>query len=264
MFRNVFTKSLRDQRWALLGWSIGVVLLVVMESFVWPTLRDMPNIDELMAGYPDAMKEMFNLEAMTTAIGFMNAELFTLVLPMLFIIFGVSRGARMVAGEEESGTLEFLLVTRVSPTAFVLQKAAALAAAVSALGVVLFLTLWASSAAFGMGISPVDVATGSLTMVLLGVEFGFLALAVGAATGRRGVALGVAGSAAVASYVLYAIALIVDSVEPWGPVSPFTQALSDGPLGAGPPLTTGWIVLAAAVFVAASLPVFERRDLRTH
>jgi hypothetical protein len=29
MLRNVFLKSLRDQRRALLGWSIGILLLVV-------------------------------------------------------------------------------------------------------------------------------------------------------------------------------------------------------------------------------------------
>ena len=91
-----------------------MVLLVVVESSIWPTMRDMPNFDELLKGYPDAMKRLFDLDAMETATGFLNAELFTLVLPMLFIIFAVSRGARMIAGEEERGDLDVILVMRVS------------------------------------------------------------------------------------------------------------------------------------------------------
>jgi hypothetical protein len=68
MLRDVFTKSLRDQRWSLLGWSIGVVLLVVVEAAVWPTMRDMQNLDELLKGYPDAMKSLFDLGAMSVPL----------------------------------------------------------------------------------------------------------------------------------------------------------------------------------------------------
>lgn len=263
MLRDVFTKSMRDQRWALLGWSIGVVLLVTVEAAVWPTMRDMANLDELLQGYPDAMKDLFDLDAMATATGFMNAELFTLVLPMLFIIFAVSRGARMIAGEEERGTLDVVLVTPVSSTSLVLQKAAALATSVCVLAVVLFAVMLGLSPVFDMGFEAGDVAAGSLAMALLGIEFGFVALAVGAVTGRRGIALAVAGSLAVASYVLYALGQIVDAFEPWQPLSPFHQAVADGPLGGGIPASFSWPVLVALVVVAGAVPVFDRRDIRT-
>ena len=66
-------------------------------------MRDMPNLDEFLSSYPDALKKAFNLGAMTTGTGFLNAELYTLVLPILFLVFGISRGSRLVAGEEEAG-----------------------------------------------------------------------------------------------------------------------------------------------------------------
>lgn len=263
MLRNVFTKSLRDQRWSLLGWSIGVALLVLVEAAVWPTVRDMPNFDELLKGYPKAMKELFDLDAMSTATGFMNAELFTLILPMMFIIFAVSRGARLVAGEEESGTLDVILVTPVSTTALVLQKAAALAASVAALGVVLFVSTMAASPVFDMHLSVAAVAAGALAETLLGIEFGFVALAVGAVTGRRAIALAVGGSLAVAAYVIYALGQIVDSFEAWQPLSPFHQAVSAGPMGGGVPASFSWLVLVALVVMACAVPVFGRRDIRS-
>ncbi len=262
MLRNVFTKSLRDERWSLFGWGTGIVLLVLGVSAVWPTMRDMPRLEEFLAGYPEPLRELFDLDTIMTGAGFMNAELFTLLLPIMFIIFAVGRGARMVAGEEEAGTLEFLLLTPVSPIRLVLHKAAALITLTTALGGVVFVSLWACSGIFGMDITVADIAAGSLAMVLLGLQFGLLALAVGAATGSRALALGVAGAVAAGTYLLYALGLLVEAIEPWSPLSPFDQALSNGPLGGPVPVTVGWIVLSAVVLLLASLPVFDRRDIR--
>jgi hypothetical protein len=82
MFGNVFLKTMRDQRRTLLGWGVGIVLLVGIEVALWPSIRDMPDLENFLANYPEAMKELVNLDAMTTPSGFMNAELFTLVLPI--------------------------------------------------------------------------------------------------------------------------------------------------------------------------------------
>jgi ABC-2 type transport system permease protein len=263
VFANVFLKSLRDQRRGLLGWSIGIVLLVGLEAALWPSIRDMPGFEEFLANYPEAMRKLFNLEEFTSGTGFLNVELYSAMLPILFLVFGIGRGARLVAGEEEAGTLEVLLVTPVSPMSLVLHKAAALATAVAALGVTLCVTVAVVSPVFGLGIGLADAATGSLALVLLGIEFGWLALAVGAVTGRRAVAIGVAATAAVGAYVLYVAGQLVESVKPWQPLSPFQQALEGGPLGAGLPVRYAWMALAAVVVLAAALPVFDRRDIAT-
>ncbi|HET7430177.1 MAG TPA: ABC transporter permease subunit [Nocardioides sp.] len=262
MLRTVFGKALRDQRWALVGWGGGVVLLVLVEAAVWPTFSDMPDMEQFLNNYPEAFRKLFDLTSMTTGTGFMNAELFTLMLPLLFIVFAVGRGARMIAGEEESGVLEVVLATPVSTRSVLLQKAAALVVGVTVLGAVLAVVLLLCSAVFGLGIGVGSALSGCVAMVLMGVEFGALALAVGASTGRRALAIGVAGAAAVAAYVLYALALIVDAFEPWQPLSPFHQALHAGPLGSGLPASSALVALGAVVVLAAAVPVFERRDLR--
>lgn len=264
MLRTVFGKSLYDQRRALAGWGIGVVLLVLIESALWPSVSDMPDLGKFLANYPEAMRELFNIEQFGTGAGFLNVELFSAVLPIVFIIFGIGRGARAVAGEEEAGTLELLLVTRVSPTSLVLQKAGALVVSTAGLGLVLYLSTLVFSAAFGLDVGPGDLAGATLAMVLLGVEFGGLALAVSAASGRHGLSLAIASALAVAAYVLYAAGKIVDVLEPWSPLSPFQQALADGPLGAGLPASYLWLIVVPVLAVAVALPIFDRRDIGTH
>lgn len=262
MSAPVLAKALRDHRRGVAGWSVGLLCLLLLEGALWPSVRDMTGMDELLAGYPEPLQELFDLEAMSTGVGFLNAELFTLVLPALFIVFGISRGAQSVAGEEERGTLELLVVTPMSNTRLLIEKAAGLVAAVLALGAALFIATMLSSALFDLRVPVASGLAGAAALSGLGVEFGCVALAAGAATGRRGVAVVVSAVAAVAAYVLYVAGLLVADVGDWSGWSPFHQALSGGPLGRELPGSSAWLLLGAVAVVAASAPVFARRDVR--
>jgi ABC-2 type transport system permease protein len=264
MLANVYLKTMRDQRRALVGWSVGLLLVVFLEAALWPTVRDMGGLREFVESYPEALRSLFKLDQFATGAGFLNGELYSALLPILFLVYGIGRGAKAVAGEEEAGTLEVLLTTRVSPTSLVLHRAAALATAIAGLGAVLFGAVLVASPAFDLGISPAAAATGSLAMVLLGVEFGWLALALSAVTGRHVTATAVTSALAVAAYLLYAAGALVDAVAPWQPLSPFHQALAGGPLGGGLPLSYLWLLLPAVAFPLAALPVFNRRDITVH
>jgi ABC-2 type transport system permease protein len=258
----IFVKTVRDQRRGLVGWSVGLTVLLLVEGALWPSVRDMPAFDELVEGYPEPMKELFDLDAMSTGTGFLNAELFTMVLPALFIVYAVARGARLVAGEEEGGTLEIVLVTPASTTRVLLEKAAGLLVAVLVLGLVCAGATLLVGRMFAMGLPPGGVLAGSLAVSLLGVEFGFVSLAVGAMTGRRVLALVAGGVAALAAYVLYVSGTLVDDLADWLPWSPFHQALAAGPIDTQLPASLAWLVLGAAVAIAAAPPVFARRDIR--
>jgi ABC-2 type transport system permease protein len=243
------------------GWSVGVLALVLIEGAIWPSMRDVADMAALLREFPEVMQELFDLSAMTTGMGFFNVELFSLLLPAIFVIFGIARGARAIAGEEEAGTLDVLLVSPRSTTSILLQKAAALAVALALLTLVLWAGTIAISAMFDLGIGVTDAGSGALASFLIGLEFGALALAVGAVTGRRLLAIGLAGTLAVASYVLYALGALVDELEPWQPWSPFDQIIATGPLGAGLPSSFLWPAVVAVAVVAIAVPVFGRRDI---
>ncbi|WP_278314670.1 ABC transporter permease subunit [Lolliginicoccus levis] len=261
MLRSVFTKALRDQRRALAGWGTGLVLLLLLMAALWPSLADMGDLEAFLASFPEPMQELFNLEEYGTGVGYYNTELFTAMLPILFLAFGIGRGARAVAGDEENGTLDAVLLTRVSPRGLLVQQAAAVAVAITLLGTVVLVCAVAFSAIFGLGVGVGAAASGALAITLLGLEFGWLSLAIGAATGSRIKALALSSAAAVAAYVLYLAGALVDGVRPWQPLSPFYQALADGPVGAGLPWSYLWMLLAAVVFVLAAIPLLERRDI---
>ncbi len=260
MFRTTFGRSLFGMRHGLIGWSIGVALTVWVMAAIWPSMQSM-DIDALLAQYPEPLKEAFNVADFATGTGFLNGELFSIVLPAIFVVYGIGRGARMVAGEEQDGLLELLAVTPTTRTSILLQRAAAIVVGVSVLGAVLWAAILLGSVVAGMEVGVVPAARAALLMSLLGAEFGVVAIAVGAASGRRSIALAASGGLAVAAYLLYIVGQLVDAVRPYRWLSPVYQAIVDGPIGPTLPGLAALMPLVMLVAVAAAVPIFERRDL---
>lgn len=261
MMRSVYAKALWDQRRSLPAWVSAVAAIVLLEAAMWPSIADMPTLDDYVDDLPPALTEVFSLDQMATGQGFLNSELFTLVLPMLFLVFGIARGARMIAGEEEAGTLDLLLVTPLSTTRFLLEEALALVTSVVVLGVGVVAATMVGSTAYGLGVRPLAAMSGSLAITLLGIEFGAVALVIGALTGHRGLALGVTAALALASYVLFVAGLLVADLASWQSVSPFHQALHAGPLAAELPVSFLWLVVVPAVAILAAIPLWSHRDI---
>jgi ABC-2 type transport system permease protein len=257
-------KSARDQRRSLVWWVVALTALVWVEAALWPTIEDMPDFQQFLKQYPEGLRKLFDIEAMTTGQGFMNAELFSFMLPILFIVFAIGKAVRSTAGEEEAGALDVVLVAPVSRATIAIAKAIGVAVGVVVLGAALAVALVTASLVFDLEIAVAGAVTGSLVMVALGVEFGLLAVAVGVGTGRRALAMAVAGGAAVGAYVLYVAAQFVDGLQAASDWSPMGQALSEGPLGAGIRGSHAAMAVTAVAVLVVALPVFAHRDIRAH
>lgn len=258
----VLLRSLADQRRALLGWGLGVVVTVGMIAAVWPSMRDMVT-PEFLASYPEAIGDLFDIAAMNTGAGFLNGELFTIILPALFIAFAVARSARTLTGEERDGTLEMVLATPVSRTAVLVAKTMAMILGTVSLGLILVAAMVLSSVVFGLGIAPGDAAVGGLAMAVLGMAFGAAAMATGALTASRAAAMAIPAAVAVAGYVLHVLGALVPGMASWQPLSPFTMVLENGPIGGTPPIGLVWLTLATVVLVVVAVVAFNRRDITT-
>jgi hypothetical protein len=82
--------------------------------------------------------------------------------------------------------MEVLATTPITRRALLVGKAGGLVTGVAALGAVLWACTILSSLLFGLNIGLLDSLNGVMATTLLGIEFGLISLAAGAATGRRG------------------------------------------------------------------------------
>ena len=209
MLGSVLLKSLGDLRRSFVWWTLGLAGYVAMIVAVYPTVRDNEELDRLMEQYPEALKAFFAFGGQldfTSAAGYLGGELFSFMIPLLFLVAAVGNGAGSIAGEEERGTLDLLLAAPVARRRVALEKLGAMCAELVALGVVLWVALWIGARVIGMGLSAAHLGAATADAVLLALAYGAIAFMLGAATGRKGPAIGAAIAAAVAAYLVNSLA----------------------------------------------------------
>ncbi|MPZ13415.1 MAG: ABC transporter permease subunit [Chloroflexi bacterium] len=260
VLRNVFTKTLSNQRRALLGWAVGLAGVSLVYAGFYPSVNQ-PAFAEAMANFPPALMETFGWADIISAEGYLGSTVLGLLGPVLTIILAAATGARAIAGDEEAGTLDLLLARPVGRSRVVLERFGALVASMAWLGLVVWGGTLVAARIGEMSIAVDRVTAAVVALALLSLGFGTAALATGAVTGRRGLAVAVAAALAVAAYLANNLASLVGAEWlQW--VSPFFYSLGHDPLRTGFDLG-GLAVLIAIplVLVVVALWSFHRRDV---
>ena len=262
---EVLLRSVRDALRGLVFWTAGIVLLVLVTVSIWPSIEGNADLTDAIENYPEELKAFLGGSLdFATAAGYLNAELYSLMVPLLLLVYGIGAGARGLAGEEEAGTLDLLLSHPVARRRVLLEKLGAAVTLLVVLGAVVFVAVALSSVAFGLDVGTLDIAAATLGAVLLAAAFAALAVLVGAATGSRALAIGVPATLVIASYLLFGLANLVDGLEPLGPLTPWDWYAGGDQLRNGLDWGGTLLLLASVVVLAgAAVPLFERRDLST-
>jgi ABC-2 type transport system permease protein len=265
MLRTVFAKGIFDSRRTMIGWSLGMAAAAGLVVGLYPVIRDSPEIVDLLESYPEALLELFGIDSIdtyTSPPGFLETQLFSVYVPLIFLIFAIGRGIAAIAGEEQDRTLDVLLANPVTRDRVVLEKAGAIAVLITGLGVVLFAVVWLGSLFFDDWPGAMDIIAGCTSAILLSILFSYLALAAGGVSGRRGLSLGVVSGITVAAYVIQGVAPLVDGLEWAERASPFFYYLDHNPLQNGFSLGNAAVLAGVAVlFLGVAVWGFRRRDI---
>jgi ABC-2 type transport system permease protein len=256
-------KTLRDQRRAFIAWGLGIAGMAAMYAAVYPSIqKSAASLNRYMQSLPDAVKRLIGADY-TAPAGSLRAETFSALGPILFLVFAIGAGARAIAGEEEGRTLDLLLSTPIRRRQVLFNKWLSMALTGFGLAAVLWLTIVVVGPPFGLHVALADVAAACISLYLLVLAFGTIALAVGCATGRRGVAIGATSGFATLTYILNVLAPSVHSLSWSRPLSPFRWYLEPDPLVRGLLIANVAVLIAiTAVSYVVAWYSFERRDLR--
>ena len=139
MPRSLLGKALWDRRFSTLPWLAGAAAVGGFMIAVYPALSESDAFQELMARFPPAIMALFGVDPaiFTTGIGFISAQLYTFLAPLLCIAYCVGLGASATAAEEEEGTADLLLAQPVRRESVVLTRFLAMALGAAAMVAVL-------------------------------------------------------------------------------------------------------------------------------
>jgi len=263
MLRSMFAKTLRDQRRAFLWWGIGLFALAAYLIAFFPALEQSgQELQQFINQMPPALKALVGEESsFATPEGYLNTELF-FTGPLLFLIYTIGVGTAAIAGEEEAGTLDILLVNPIPRWRVVIEKLLAMTVGTLFLALLFWLGLVAGALIADVRIGMAPMAALVFSMALLGIVYGCLALMLGAVTGNKGLAMAVPAVLGVVGYLVNTLAPMIGWMKPYQKLSPFYYALASDPLRNGLRAgDLGVLIGLAAILLLAGLLGFARRDL---
>lgn len=266
MAGELFLRGLRDSTRALVGWCVGVALYSLMLAAVFPSIRNSAELDQLVKNYPKALKSLFGLSGsvdLTSGAGYIDTELFSFMLPLFALVLAIGSGARILAGEEEAGRLELVVAYPLRRRSVVLAKGLAVAVEVAVFVAALFAALALFDPLFGLDLPFGRLAAAVVGIGLLALLHGWLALAVGALTPSRALALGIPSALAAGAYLVAGLHDLAGWLDPFRYLSSIWW-IGQAPLQHEPNVWRFLVVAVAALTaLAAAAVLIDRRDLKT-
>jgi ABC-2 type transport system permease protein len=266
MAAELYRRGLRDHRRALAAWSVGIVAYVGLIVAIFPSIEGSPELDQLLESYPDVLKELFGIVeggSLTSGAGYLDAELFSFMLPVFVLVLAIGSGARAFAGEEDAGRLELVLAYPVRRREAVLAKGLAVASEVILVCIATGLALLVFDSLVGLDLASGRIAAAMASLAALGLLHGWLALGVGAATGSRALSIGAPAALAAAGYLVGGLHALAGWLDPFRFLSPFWLVGSSPLQGGSRPSGILAVTVVAVAFLLAGALLVERRDLET-
>jgi len=262
--RDVFTKTLGDLRWATFWVGLSLFLGGGYFTLMYPTYSKIIDLGKILESLPPAMKSLIGgqLIDVSTATGFLNIELFPLMLPAVLGGYAIALGSGATASEEGHGTIDVLLSYPVSRRRVLAQKVLAMVISIVVVAAALLVGAVAGAFASSSELASDRVAAGLVMATLLALDFGGIGLVVATWTGNRATGAGIAAAVLIVMYFMHALAPVIPSLDSVKEVSLFHWYLEGNPIRNGLIVGDSAVLAAVAlVLFGASLVAFERRDL---
>ncbi len=263
---HIFWQSLRMSRSNLWGFGLGLALLSLSSVLFLPSIRESgAQLSQLLESMPKGLLAAFGVSDqmdLLSPAGFLQGRLFGFLVPLVLLIQGIGIGAATIAGEEERGQLEVVAAHPVSRVQLYLEKLGVLLVLLAGSSLLLFLSIWIGLWVVKFDIPLEHILAACFGVFLLALLFSGLALAIGAWTGRRGLATGVASILAVLAYFWNALFPLNKALAAYQKWSPFYQGVGYEPIKNG--LDWGYVAIllvTTLVLLGVGLYRFTRRDL---
>lgn len=276
----VYRRWLRDRALSTVFWTVGIVLIVVASAAFYPSLSGVSS-----GGLDSGGSAMSSLLGLSKGIdpgsplGFLWISLYANIYPWMLMALGVALGVAAIAGDEETGALEYLLAKPVTRTTVAFARFAGavtillVVSLLSGLALALSLPLFnldqavTSTASDGTtvtspGATATDIFNGTFSSFAVALGIAGVAFLLGGVTGRKSVALGGASAFAIGGYVLYTLSNMTGSLEALTWISPWRWYVDDAMSIFGLTWNVVLPFIAAAIGFVVGWLAFLRRDLQ--
>jgi polyether ionophore transport system permease protein len=261
VFSSIFLKTLRDYRIAIIGWGIGMGLVIVSPMASVATLISTPQQREALAALAAQFAWNADPVAADTVGGYATFKIGIFI--FLICVWPLLAASRMLRGEEDRGSLDVLLSMPRSRSRVALEKVAAMWTALLLIGVIAGVIAYLGGLAFKAEFTLAGGLLFGLDLTLICLVIGGLALLISQFTHERGPAAGATGGLLVLLIVLDMVHRVIPDTEWVSRLSPIYYYNLNKPLIPSYGTSVGGmlvLVVLAIVLTGAGVWLFVRRD----
>jgi ABC-2 type transport system permease protein len=261
-FRNVFLKTLRDYRVAILGWGVGMGLVIVSPMASVAALISTPAQHAALASIAAQFAWNADTVKADTVGGYATFKIGVFV--FIACIWPLLAASRMLRGEEDRGSLDVLLSAPRTRLSIALQKIAAMWSALLAIGLISGVIAYLGGRAFKADFTLADGLMWGLDLALICMVFGGVALLISQFTHERGPAAGATGALLVVFIVVDMVHRVIPGTDWFSRLSPIYYFNLSKPLVPGYGTSAGGMLVMLAiamVLTGAGIWLFARRDV---
>jgi ABC-2 type transport system permease protein len=259
---SVFLKTVRDYRIAILGWGIGMGLVVVSPMASVAALLTTPQARQQLISLAATFAWNADPVAVATIGGYATFKIGIFI--FLITVWPILAGSRILRGEEERGSLDVLLSVPRPRLRVALEKLAAMWAALLAMGLLVGLVAFGGGQKFGADFGLGDALLFGLDLALICAVFGGLALLISQFTQEPGPAAGATAGLLLVFIVLDMVHRVAPSGEWISRLSPIYYYNSSKALVPSYGVHAGAMLLLVVLAVGlggAAVWLFNRRDV---
>ena len=121
MFRTPALKTLYDKRWVILAWSLGAFIMNLVIVIIFPDFKN-PQLVEAFKSLPESLQAFSGSLDIGTISKYLDSQVFFNNGSFIFWILGISIGVNLLSTDEDRGTLETTLATKISRSRLYTEK----------------------------------------------------------------------------------------------------------------------------------------------
>ncbi len=261
-FKSIYLKTLRDFRIAILGWGVGMGLLIYAVLSAVPSLIATPQARASLVSLAGSFTWLADPIAIDTPGGYTTWKYgFTILIIAIWPLLACSR---MLRGEEERGSLDALLSLPRGRARVALEKLAAIWTALLGIGLLIALLTYAGGKSVSANFGLSGALLFGLNVILICGVFGSIGLLLSQFTQERGTAAGWTGGLLLIFIVLDMIHRVYPGTEWLSRLSPVYYYNLSKPLVPSYGTNTGALLVLLALSIVLSgtaIWLFARRDV---
>lgn len=259
---SVFLKTLRDYRVAILGWGIGMGLVVVSPMASVAALVTTPQAREQLISLASSFAWNADIVAVDTIGGYATFKIGIFI--FLIAVWPLLAGSRMLRGEEDRGSLDVLLSVPRPRVRIAVEKLAAMWTALLVMAVLIGLLAFAGGKKFGADFGLGDALLYGLNLALICAVIGALALLISQFTDEQGPAAGWTGGLLLVFIVLDMAHRVIPNTDWISRFSPVYYYNLSKPLVPSYGVNAGamlFLLALALILGGTAVWLFARRDV---